>query len=404
MFSPIQSSVSQFPRRVPSRNNSPTHSPAFFAQPFSSLRNRQSLEKFGNATQKNQGSPSFRELYRQGKDYLINRFRYVVRGIETLQANIKMGFVVSACILTFLPIPDFLRRYIEQIAFFGPIKSSDIGLLKDKTLRQQTSEHFFNQLQTLSAEKPALLKHGVILHPTQDNVRLNGWFVKASKPGMPTVLYHHGRGSNISNLGRLMKVLSGQGYGVFVYDYPGFGKSEGAPSEEGVYNAGLAASYFLRDTLHIPQSQQIMMGYSLGSSIATDITVKLSKLQQPPLALVLVNTFPSIKTTFIERQKQHYAWTRSLFNPNKIKLVFDTEAKLKTLSNISVLVLQGQQDQDTPIPMLHDMLDRVERPRDTLEALKNAKHRLQEKDYDTIGAHFSKFMQRTFPDLPYPNE
>lgn len=335
---------------------------------------------------------------------MLNQLRYVVRGIESLQANIKMGFIVSACILTFLPIPGFLRRYIEQKAFFGPIKSSDIGLLKDSTLRQKTSEHFFNTLEPLDAHRAELKKNGIVIDPLKDNVRLNGWFVKASKPGMPTVLYHHGRGSNISNLGRLMTVLSKQGYGVFVYDYPGFGKSEGIPSEEGVYNAGLAASYFLRDTLGIPQGQQIMMGYSLGSSVATDVASKLSKLQQPPLALVLINTFPSIKTTFIERQQQHYAWTRPLFNPDKINLVFDTERKLKTLDNLSVLILQGQLDKDTPIPILHRMLDRVERPRNTMETLKGAKHRLQENDYDTIGSHFFRFMRRTFPDLPHRDE
>lgn len=338
------------------------------------------------------------------KDTLLTRLRYVIRWVESLQSHIKMGFVVSACMLTFLPIPDFLRGYIEQKAFFAPVKSSDIGLLKDQHLRQKISEHFFNVMDQFASE-PSSTRKGIIkLQPARDNVRLNGWYINPSRPGMPTVLFHHGRGSNISNLGLLMKTVSDQGYGIFVYDYPGFGKSEGQPSEPGVYNAGLAASRYLQNTLHIPVDRQIMMGYSLGSGVATDVTAKLKQMHQAPMMLVLINTFPSVRTTFVERQQHQYAWTRKLFNPDKIHLVFDTEGKLKTLGSIPLIILQGQLDKDTPIPMLQDMLRRLNRPIDTLEALKAVKHRLQEDDYKIVGAHFFRFMRQAFPDLPYRDQ
>lgn len=341
-------------------------------------------------------SHTLRRRFQQARDKLFNQFRFMVRWVESCYANIKMGFVVSACILTFLPIPAFARRYIERKAFFAPIISSDLGLLKDKKLRTKISEHYFNLLTQFEGERMTLKAKGVVCDPTNDNVRLNGWHIQA-EPGKPTVLFHHQRGCNISTLGKILKVLSDRGYGVFVYDYPGFGKSEGQPGEESAYNAGLAASKYLQKTLRIPQSDQVMMGYSLGTGVATDVAVKLTRLGHQPKALVLVNSFPSIKSTFLYRQEHDYPGTKTLFNANKIKLRFDTENKLKELPQLPLLLLQGEKDKDTPIPMLHEMLQRVGRPLSTLEALPGAKHRLNEDNYPTVGKHFSHFMERTFP-------
>ncbi len=337
-----------------------------------------------------------RRRFHQAKDALFNRVRFIVRWVESCYANIKMGFVVSACILTFLPIPAFARRYIERKAFFAPIISSDLGLVKDKKLRAKISEHYFNLLTQFEGERMTLKSTGVICSADHDNVRLNGWLINA-KPGKPTILFHHGRASNISTLEKVLKVLSDRGYGVFVYDYPGFGQSEGQPDEESVCNAGLAASKYLQKTLRIPQNQQVMMGYSLGTAVATDVANKLNRLGQPPMALVLVNAFPSIKSTFMYRQQHDYPGTQKWFDADKIKLRFDTESKLKQLPNLPLMILQGEKDKDTPIPMLQEMLQRIGRPVSALEPLKGAKHRLNEDNYPLVGKHFSQFMEREFP-------
>jgi len=360
------------------------------------VRNAQPFPLHFGQGQSQPESPTLRRRFNQAKDTLFNQFRFIVRWVESCYANIKMGFVVSACILTFLPIPAFARRYIERKAFFAPILSSDLGLVKDKKLRAKISEHYFNLLTQFEGERMTLKSAGVVCSADHDNVRLNGWLINA-KPGKPTVLFHHGRASNISTLEKVLKVISDRDYGVFVYDYPGFGKSEGQPDEESVCNAGLAATKYLQKTLHIPQSQQVMMGYSLGTAVATDVANKLTRLGQPPKALVLVNAFPSIKSTFLYRQRHDYPGTKKWFDADKIKLRFDTESKLKQLPNLPLMILQGEKDKDTPIPMLREMLQRIGRPVSALEPLKDAKHRLNEDNYPLVGKHFSQFMKREFP-------
>ncbi|TBR16791.1 alpha/beta hydrolase, partial [bacterium] len=84
-----------------------------------------------------------------------------------------------------------------------------------------------------------------------DGVKLNGWFIPAAKPGL-TVLFCHGNAGNISNRVEKAAILHRLGLNVFVFDYRGFGKSEGSPTEKGTYLDADAAYGYLTKTRGIP--------------------------------------------------------------------------------------------------------------------------------------------------------
>src|SRR5256884_4287356 len=66
-----------------------------------------------------------------------------------------------------------------------------------------------------------------------DGVRLHGWLIPGRTP--TTLLYSHGNGGNIGGPVAHARLLAGQlGVGLFMYDYRGYGRSEGAPSEAGL--------------------------------------------------------------------------------------------------------------------------------------------------------------------------
>jgi alpha-beta hydrolase superfamily lysophospholipase len=329
-------------------------------------------------------------------DAIRKGFRKIIRGFDYCQANIQLGLMATLCLLSFMPMPDFSRRYLQRHAFFGPIHLCDTNLLKDPSLEPKIADHKFN----MNRYRGTLEQAGFQFKPSEDAIRIHGWQIPA-QGGKPTVVFSHGRGVNISYLSKVMRVLSDEGYGVFVYDYPGFGQSGGQPNEEGCYKAGLAVSRYLAEQLKIPTDQQVLMGYSMGSAVATDVAEKLTKLNSPPKALVLVNTFPSLRTTFNYRLTKDYPWAKRLLSAYKIKLDFNSSDKLKTLSQLPILILQGEKDTDTPMPLIRQtMVDApgLDRHHITLEPLEGAKHRLYDKDYKTVGRHFFDYMDRAFPD------
>jgi pimeloyl-ACP methyl ester carboxylesterase len=93
-----------------------------------------------------------------------------------------------------------------------------------------------------------------------------GW-----SPGDGAILYSHGNGSNLSKRqGAIVRWRRATGRAVLAYDYPGFGKSPGWPSEEGCYDASEAALGWLREK-GVPSMEVLHVGESLGSGVAVEM-------------------------------------------------------------------------------------------------------------------------------------
>ena len=73
-----------------------------------------------------------------------------------------------------------------------------------------------------------------VFFDTEDKVRLHGWFVPG-KGASCTILICHGKAGNIGHRVEWIEMLHSLGVHVFIFDYRGYGKSEGKPYEEGLY-------------------------------------------------------------------------------------------------------------------------------------------------------------------------
>src|SRR4051812_39628600 len=99
---------------------------------------------------------------------------------------------------------------------------------------------------------------------TADGVSINGWFFSAPADSVRkdlVILLCHGNAGNISDRVDLCKVLAWMGLSVFSFDYRGFGRSEGRPSEEGTYLDGEAAVKWLEEK-GFPSTNVIAFGES----------------------------------------------------------------------------------------------------------------------------------------------
>ncbi len=183
---------------------------------------------------------------------------------------------------------------------------------------------------------------------TSDGITLNGWWLK--NPGATsTLLFMHGNAGNISD--RLLKVKSfyDLGLNVFIFDYRGYGKSEGKPSEQGLYIDGQAAYDYLKSRTDMDMGRVIVYGASLGGGVSVDLAV-----HRPVVALVIDSSFTSAQ----DMAKLLYPHLPSFL----ISIKFNSMAKVGHLA-MPKLFLHSPDDHVVPFDMGRRLYEAAAEPK-----------------------------------------
>ena len=127
---------------------------------------------------------------------------------------------------------------------------------------------------------------------SSDGTRLHAWWCPA-KDSDVAILYCHGNAGNLSYRGgSIAKLRDRLGVSVLIIDYPGYGKSEGAPTEPGCYAAADAGYDWLTNEKQIAPKKLILFGASLGGGVITQLASR-----REHRALILVKTLPRRRTS-----------------------------------------------------------------------------------------------------------
>lgn len=119
---------------------------------------------------------------------------------------------------------------------------------------------------------------------------LQGVYLPAEN-GKPTLVFFHGRGGNISHFESFAQTYRPLGYGILMFDYRGFGRSPGTPSQTHLQQDALSVLRYALDTLHLSPQQVVIYGHSLGNAPALFAAHTLRQL--PLRALILQSPFLS---------------------------------------------------------------------------------------------------------------
>ncbi|TLY26837.1 MAG: alpha/beta hydrolase [Nitrospirae bacterium] len=185
--------------------------------------------------------------------------------------------------------------------------------------------------------------------PATDGTRLFGWYVESS--GSPAVLlWCHGNAGNIINRLDNLRELYHLGLSVFLFDYRGYGRSQGRPSEEGLYQDALGAYAHVTGTRRIRPERIVLFGRSLGAAVAGEVAS-----QRPVAGLILESSFPSVEAL----ARFHYFglpvhWL--------IGARFNLADKLKHVS-VPILVIHGDQDEIVPIHLGRQVFEAAKDPK-----------------------------------------
>jgi fermentation-respiration switch protein FrsA (DUF1100 family) len=173
---------------------------------------------------------------------------------------------------------------------------------------------------------------------TEDGIKLHGWFIPHSE-ARGTLLFFHGNGGNIAHRMYFLRNLHGLRLNIFIFDYRGYGQSEGdRPTEEGTYRDAQAAWRYLTEERGIAPERIVFFGESLGAAIATWLAG-----HHQPGGLILMSAFTSMQ----DMARRYYPfWS----------LPFLLRYKYPTLDRIARIrrpILIAHSPQDEIVPFAH---------------------------------------------------
>jgi uncharacterized protein len=168
-----------------------------------------------------------------------------------------------------------------------------------------------------------------------DGERLHGWWIGARTDRLGHLLLCHGNAGNVGDRVPHAASLTAAGFDVLLFDYRGYGRSSGRPSEEGTYRDARAALGRLLDQPGVDPGRVFYLGESLGGAVALDLA-----LEHPPAGLVLLSAFTGVR----ELARLHYPFVPAAIVPDAypaLRRVHELHAPL--------LVLHGDRDDIVPL-------------------------------------------------------
>lgn len=188
---------------------------------------------------------------------------------------------------------------------------------------------------------------------TSDGIRLDAWYVPAER-ARGALLYAHGNGGNISHRLDAIRMFRDMGLSVFIFDYRGYGRSNGEPSEEGTYLDAEAAWQYLTAQRGIAPSRTVMYGESLGAAVAARLAAR-----HPPAALVLASGFTSVP----DMAAGLYPWLPVRWLS---RYRYDTRRYLQDM-HAPVLVMHSREDDIIPYRHGRALYDAAHEPKQFVE-------------------------------------
>jgi len=169
---------------------------------------------------------------------------------------------------------------------------------------------------------------------TEDGLKIAAWYVPAKKAEY-TVLFCHGNAGNLTHRLDSINLFYDMGVNCLIFDYRGYGDSQGKPTEAGTYMDAAAAWQWLTERKRIPPQQIIIYGHSLGGSIAAHLAARVK-----PRALVLESAF----TSYEQIGKKFYPYMPvHLF----AKFNYNTREHVKNV-RCPVLIIHSRNDEIVP--------------------------------------------------------
>lgn len=204
---------------------------------------------------------------------------------------------------------------------------------------QQDKMVYFPSKEMTASPADIRMAFKEVIFTTSDELKLHGWLAgeETGKGSRGVLLFCHGNAGNISHRLESISIFYRLGLNVFIFDYRGYGKSEGKPTEQGTYLDIEAAWNYLTETEGIAPERIIIFGRSLGGAVAAYLAASKDINAR---ALILESTFTSVPDL---GQQQYPIFPIRLLS----HFEYNTMERLRKVK-IPVLVIHSPNDEIIP--------------------------------------------------------
>jgi uncharacterized protein len=209
---------------------------------------------------------------------------------------------------------------------------------------------FFPARKILATPAQAGLAFEDVAIETGDGERLHGWWVPARAGSAGAhVLLCHGNAGNVGDRVMHAALLCAAGLDVLLFDYRGFGRSSGRPSEVGTYRDAHAARSTLIARRAVDPDRVIYLGESIGGAVALALA-----LEHPPAGLVLMSAFTSVR----DMARRHYPLVPQAMVP-------DAYPSLRRMPDLRapLLIIHGDRDEIVPLWHAEELFEAAPEPK-----------------------------------------
>ena len=208
-----------------------------------------------------------------------------------------------------------------------------------------------------STPQNAGLAYEPVSFQSKDGTRLSGWFIPAvgyadPKKAKGTVIHFHGNAQNMTAHWSFVQWLPERGYNLFVFDYRGYGASQGKPDPKGVFEDSDSAVNYVRARPDVNPDRLLLLGQSLGGASAIDVLG--SGNRQGVKAIVVESTFFSFSSIASDKVSSAGSLMDDVYSP---------ERYVDKLSPTPFLLIHGTADPIIPYRHALRLIEKAHEPK-----------------------------------------
>jgi fermentation-respiration switch protein FrsA (DUF1100 family) len=194
------------------------------------------------------------------------------------------------------------------------------------------------------------LSYENVYFKSSDGTRLHGWFLPAKGNAWGTVVHFHGNAGNITANLKMVSFFPYNGLNLFMFDYRGYGESEGSPCRKGVYEDSRAALNYVLSRKDVDRERVFLLGQSLGGANA--IAVAALWNGHAARSVVIDSSFYSYRSIVKDKIGliPIIGWFRTPLSYIMATDSFNSGDLIPAISPTPVMIIHGTADRVVPYP------------------------------------------------------
>ncbi len=217
--------------------------------------------------------------------------------------------------------------------------------------------------QVYLTPEDAALSYENVYFESMDGTKLHGWFIPAREKAWGTLVHFHGNAGNITANLKMVSFFPYQGLNVFMFDYRGYGKSQGHPYRKGVYEDSLSAVRYVVSRKDVDKESLFFLGQSLGganaiavASLGRDIALR---------AVVIDSSFYSYRSIVRDKIAEIpvLSWFKTPLSFMMATDSFHSGDMIGSISPTPLMIIHGTSDRIVPYHHGVELFERANEPK-----------------------------------------